>query len=155
MASTAKSTGSAERKAEPPKERPARAATQPERSFTSGKRAASSSVVLERGAAERALNAVVDAARKGEAGQGGDAALAAARALLETITSQLVTQSPAVWTMETIAQWLDLPVTTVKIYVITHPEFPPGFRPTGKKGGMKRWFADDVIEFARKIERRT
>jgi hypothetical protein len=80
--------------------------------------------------------------------------------LLESIflllTNQLLKDNaPVLWSLEKIAEWYDVPFNTAKLYIITRPGFPNPTRPTGKKGGpgkkggQQRWFADDVIAFAR------
>jgi len=54
------------------------------------------------------------------------------------------------WTNQDIAAWLQLSLDTVERRVITRPEFPAPLQPchTGQRAA-KRWFAGEVIKWAR------
>lgn len=54
-----------------------------------------------------------------------------------------------VWTVADIAAYLKINVKTVRRSVLCRPAFPKGFRPTGSARGERRWFAEDVREWAR------
>lgn len=54
-----------------------------------------------------------------------------------------------IWTAEDIATWLKLDVRTVLRDIVSRPGFPPGFRPTGRIRGERRWLSEDVKEWAR------
>ncbi|MBB3259964.1 hypothetical protein F4827_005036 [Paraburkholderia bannensis] len=54
------------------------------------------------------------------------------------------------WTTEQIAQWLGLSKQTVELRVITRPDFPGGLRPVDSVQAQRRWFASDVLDWARK-----
>lgn len=53
------------------------------------------------------------------------------------------------WSSEQIAQWLGLSKQTVEIRVVTRPGFPAALRPVESKQAQRRWFASDVLEWAR------
>ncbi len=54
------------------------------------------------------------------------------------------------WSVEQIAQWLGLSKQTVELRVVTRPDFPAGLRPVETKQAQRRWFASDVLEWARR-----
>jgi hypothetical protein len=56
---------------------------------------------------------------------------------------------PAMWSTEQIANWMGLSETTVAGRVVTRLGFPQPVVPTGSREAQKRWFADEVIEWAR------
>lgn len=64
------------------------------------------------------------------------------------IAAMEIKSAPAIWGVEQIASWMGLSEVTVATKVIFRPDFPSPFTPA-KDGGHKRWFADDVIEWAR------
>ncbi|TDR82148.1 hypothetical protein [Paludibacterium purpuratum] len=66
------------------------------------------------------------------------------------VTTMSVRNAPALWKAENIGEWLDLSEYTVSHHVVTQPGFPAAIRATGTKECQKRWFADEVIEWARK-----
>lgn len=81
---------------------------------------------------------------------GEPASLERIQALLVSTLSLLVSSArPAMWTLDDIANWLEVPLMTTKLYVVHQPGFPKPFRPTGKPDGQRRWFADEVIAYAR------
>ncbi|WNC88882.1 hypothetical protein RI103_14435 [Paraburkholderia sp. FT54] len=53
------------------------------------------------------------------------------------------------WTSEQNANWLGMSKQTVEVRVVTRPGFPASFRPVDSKQAQRRWFASDVIEWAR------
>ena len=57
--------------------------------------------------------------------------------------------SAEIWTLAEIAAWLRMNEDTVSRRIICLPRFPKGFRPTGATRGERRWWANDVKEWAR------
>jgi hypothetical protein len=57
---------------------------------------------------------------------------------------------PVIWGVADIATWLDLSEVTVKLRVITQKDFPPEFVPTGSSEASRRWFAADIVRWAKK-----
>ncbi|MFM0061384.1 hypothetical protein PQR64_37895 [Paraburkholderia phytofirmans] len=53
------------------------------------------------------------------------------------------------WSVEQIAQWLGLSKSTVELRVVTRPGFPSALRPVDSKQAQRRWFASDVMQWAR------
>jgi hypothetical protein len=69
------------------------------------------------------------------------------------VRSMAVNKAPALWSTEDIANWMGLAERTVMARVVTRPGFPEAFAPTGPSDGLntqKRWFAEEVIEWARR-----
>lgn len=56
-----------------------------------------------------------------------------------------------IWSVEDIAAYLRISPQTARRSVITRPGFPKGFRPTGHARGERRWFSEDVREWARQV----
>jgi hypothetical protein len=54
------------------------------------------------------------------------------------------------WSTEQIAAWLSLSKQTVELRVVTRKGFPAALRPVDSKQAQRRWFASDVLEWARK-----
>ncbi|CAM2154349.1 DNA-binding protein [Paraburkholderia tropica] len=54
------------------------------------------------------------------------------------------------WSTEQIAQWLGLSKQSVELRVVTRPDFPGAFRPVNSAQAQRRWFASDVLDWARK-----
>ncbi|RQZ27335.1 DNA-binding protein [Burkholderia sp. Bp9017] len=54
------------------------------------------------------------------------------------------------WSTEQIAQWLGLSKATVELRVVTRKDFPAGMRPVESQQAQRRWFASDVLEWARR-----
>ncbi|RXZ42652.1 hypothetical protein [Crenobacter cavernae] len=70
---------------------------------------------------------------------------------LESVVIRLETKgAPEVWGAEHIAEWLSLSESTIRKAVVVRPGFPKPISATGAKEGQKRWFADEVIDWARK-----
>ncbi|RZF24020.1 hypothetical protein EVC45_41120 [Paraburkholderia sp. UYCP14C] len=53
------------------------------------------------------------------------------------------------WSAEQIAQWLGLSKQTVELRVVTRPGFPSALRPVDSRQAQRRWFASDVMQWAR------
>lgn len=69
---------------------------------------------------------------------------------MERLTIALETKDvPKLWSQEQIAHWLGLSESTVANRVVSRPSFPSPTLPTGAGEGKKRWFADEVIDWAR------
>jgi hypothetical protein len=52
------------------------------------------------------------------------------------------------WSVEQVADWFGLSKVTVEARVVTRPDFPAA-RPVDSKQAQRRWFASDVVEWAR------
>ena len=76
--------------------------------------------------------------------------IAAITQLVETLNRPPVNPDVELWTSEDIASYLKLAPYTVARRVVTRPEFPAPLQPclTGSRA-VKRWFAADVITWAR------
>ncbi|WP_282509650.1 hypothetical protein [Burkholderia cepacia] len=53
------------------------------------------------------------------------------------------------WSTEQIAKWLGLSKATVELRVVSRKDFPAGIRPVESQQAQRRWFASDVLEWAR------
>lgn len=53
------------------------------------------------------------------------------------------------WNIDQIAEWLGLSKVSVESRVVTRPDFPKALRPVDSKQAQRRWFASDVLEWAR------
>jgi hypothetical protein len=53
------------------------------------------------------------------------------------------------WSTEQIGEWLGLSKQTVGLRVVTRKGFPAALRPVDSKQAQRRWFASDVLEWAR------
>lgn len=53
------------------------------------------------------------------------------------------------WSSEQIAEWFGLSKVTVEARVVTRKGFPAAIRPVESKQAQRRWFASDVVEWAR------
>lgn len=72
--------------------------------------------------------------------------------LIERLIMALENRRPlseTLWSVDQIAQWLGLSKTTVEMRVVTRPGFPTPFRPVDSKQAQRRWFANDVLGWAR------
>ncbi|WP_109512557.1 hypothetical protein [Pseudomonas ovata] len=76
--------------------------------------------------------------------------LATLRALVTELRAPKVSIEDELWTTDDIAQYLKLAQYTVERRVVMQPGFPAAFQPcaTGTKA-VKRWFAGEVIKWAR------
>ncbi len=54
------------------------------------------------------------------------------------------------WSTEQIAKWFGLSKATVELRVVTRPDFPPGVRPVDSAQAQRRWFASDIVDWARR-----
>lgn len=54
------------------------------------------------------------------------------------------------WSTDQVAQWLGLSKQTVELRVVTRADFPAALRPVNTKQAQRRWFASDVLEWARR-----
>ena len=54
------------------------------------------------------------------------------------------------WSTDQIAQWLGLSKPTIELRVVTRPDFPDALRPVDSAQAQRRWFASDVLDWARK-----
>jgi len=70
--------------------------------------------------------------------------------LLVQLKRSTIPVNESLWTNQDIAAWLQLSLDTVERRVITRPEFPAPVQPchTGQRAA-KRWFAGEVIKWAR------
>ncbi|VVE58782.1 hypothetical protein PHO31112_05379 [Pandoraea horticolens] len=58
-------------------------------------------------------------------------------------------KAPELWTAKDIAAWMGLSESTVALKVVSRPGFPSPVVPTGSSEAKRRWFGDEVIEWAR------
>ena len=74
----------------------------------------------------------------------------ALRALVAQLQGPSVAPTDELWTAEVVAGYLKLAVDTTERRVVTRPDFPTPLQPcqTGKRAA-KRWFAGEVITWAR------
>ncbi|MBB2930989.1 hypothetical protein [Paraburkholderia silvatlantica] len=70
--------------------------------------------------------------------------------LINTIEKQRFKPEETLWSSEQIACWLGLSKKTVETRVITRPGFPAALRPVESMQAHRRWFAGDVLDWARK-----
>ena len=70
-------------------------------------------------------------------------------AAINALSRQLAVANgvPALWTVDDIAQWLQLSVSSVKQSVVVRPGFPAPVMPTGVDGAAKRWLASEVTQW--------
>lgn len=74
------------------------------------------------------------------------------RALVTELRAPRVSIDDELWTFDDIARYLKLSQYTVERRVVVQPGFPEAFQPcaTGKGSkAVKRWFAGEVIKWAR------
>ncbi|WP_250533480.1 hypothetical protein [Caballeronia sp. AZ10_KS36] len=72
--------------------------------------------------------------------------------LIERLIAALENRRPlseTLWSVDQIAQWLGLSKVTVEMRVVTRPGFPAPLRPVDSKQAQRRWFAGEVLEWAR------
>ncbi|SDF23595.1 hypothetical protein [Phytopseudomonas seleniipraecipitans] len=74
----------------------------------------------------------------------------AIKALVSQLSGPRVNQDDELWTSDDIANYLKLATYTIERRVVTRPEFPAPLQPclTGARA-VKRWFAGEVITWAR------
>ncbi|KWS31819.1 hypothetical protein AL059_02000 [Pseudomonas syringae pv. papulans] len=74
------------------------------------------------------------------------------RALVNELRASRVSIDNELWTFDDIAQYLKLSQYTVERRVVVQPGFPEPFQPCAIGRGtkaVKRWFAGEVIKWAR------
>lgn len=74
------------------------------------------------------------------------------RALVTELRAPRVAIDDELWTFDDIAQYLKLSQYTVERRVVVQPGFPEAFQPCATSKGskaFKRWFAGEVIKWAR------
>ena len=76
--------------------------------------------------------------------------LAVLRDLVTQLKADRISVADELWTAEDIASYLKLSADTTERRVVTRSDFPAPLQPclTGKKAA-KRWFAGEVISWAR------
>ena len=69
---------------------------------------------------------------------------------IQLLTRQLAVANgvPELWTVDDMASWLQLSVSSVKQSVICRPGFPAPLMPTGVDGAARRWLASEVTAWA-------
>ncbi|OUM06920.1 hypothetical protein BW686_13385 [Pseudomonas syringae] len=74
------------------------------------------------------------------------------RTLVTELRALRVSIDDELWTFDDIAQYLKLSQYTVERRVVVQPNFPEAFQPCATGRGskaVKRWFAGEVIKWAR------
>lgn len=69
--------------------------------------------------------------------------------LIEILERPQLKPEETLWSSEQIASWLGLSKQTVELRVVTRPGFPAALRPVDSKQAQRRWFASDVMKWAR------
>ncbi|TCG08871.1 hypothetical protein BZM27_09230 [Paraburkholderia steynii] len=69
--------------------------------------------------------------------------------LIEALERPQLKPEETLWKSEQIADWLGLSKQTVELRVVTRPDFPAALRPVDSKQAQRRWFASDVMKWAR------
>lgn len=77
--------------------------------------------------------------------------VSALKALVVQLSAPRVMPQDELWTCDDIASYLKLSADSTERRVVTRPDFPTPLQPclTGKRAA-KRWFAAEVIDWARK-----
>lgn len=70
-------------------------------------------------------------------------------ALVAQLSKPQIGIENTLWDGEEIADWLHLSASTVKQRVVCQPGFPKPVQPGGSKNSQPRWFASEVITWAR------
>jgi hypothetical protein len=70
-------------------------------------------------------------------------------ALVRDLEGQQLPVEDRLWDAAAIAEWLNLSVDTVSRSVVTRPGFPPPVQPVPGPLARRRWFAGEVIRWAR------
>lgn len=74
------------------------------------------------------------------------------RTLVSELRASKVSIDDELWTFDDIAQYLKLSQYTIERRVVIQPGFPKAFQPCGigkESKAVKRWFAGEVIKWAR------
>jgi hypothetical protein len=82
--------------------------------------------------------------------------LASLDALLSRLDRLIIALSPPqthpdnqLWGIEQIAAWMKLSIDTITRFVITRSDFPIPVQPVGTQSARKRWFAGEVLRWAK------
>jgi hypothetical protein len=70
-------------------------------------------------------------------------------AVLDELRKPPLPLEHALWSSDQIAAWLGLSKQTVEVRVVTRKDFPAALRPVETKQAQRRWFASDVMKWAR------
>lgn len=62
---------------------------------------------------------------------------------------EVVDMSADIWTIIEVARFFRVDPKTAAQTVVCRPGFPRGFRPTGKPRGERRWWQNEVKDWAR------
>lgn len=81
--------------------------------------------------------------------QTGDPMVGELVSAIQLLTRRLAVANgvPELWTVDDMASWLQLSVSSVKQSVIARPGFPAPVMPTGVDGAAKRWLASEVTQW--------
>lgn len=71
-------------------------------------------------------------------------------ALSRALRPSTVPIESQLWDVDAIAVWMGLSAETVSRGVVTRTGFPAPVQPTANRHAQKRWFAGEVIEWARR-----
>jgi len=66
------------------------------------------------------------------------------------VIAMTVNGAPKLWDADQLGEWLGVTAKVAKYTVAARPGFPAPFVPTSAREGKRLWFADEVIEWARK-----
>ena len=66
------------------------------------------------------------------------------------VVALTIKSAPALWDDEQLAEWFGVTAKVAKYTIAARPSFPAPVVPTNASSGRKVWFADEVIEWARK-----
>ncbi|MFP3604697.1 hypothetical protein [Paraburkholderia sp. SIMBA_053] len=69
--------------------------------------------------------------------------------LIQALERPQLKPEETLWKSEQIADWLGLSKQTVELRVVSRPDFPAALRPVDSKQAQRRWFASDVMKWAR------
>lgn len=62
---------------------------------------------------------------------------------------ETVDMTAEIWTILEVARFFRMDPKTVQQRIICRPGFPKGFRPTGATRGERRWWRDEIREWAK------
>jgi hypothetical protein len=69
--------------------------------------------------------------------------------LISVLSRPNTTFNDQLWDVEQIAVWMKLSVDTIARSVVTRSDFPKPLQPVGTIYAQKRWFAGEIIKWAR------
>ncbi|TCK39692.1 hypothetical protein B0G84_5032 [Paraburkholderia sp. BL8N3] len=105
---------------------------------------------------ERAARAIEEAARvdqgfldRTEKQIAGSASITEKLDQIIALLQNRETRDDRLWSSKQIAEWLGLSTISVEQRVAKRPDFPAALRPVGTSQAQRRWFASDVIAWAR------